>query len=194
VAIEMSNTSSHEVTRLLVAWSGGDASAAEVLMPLVYEELRRLARAYLRRERGDHTLQPTALVHEAYLRLVDDTEIQWQSRAHFYGIAAAVMRRVLVDHARKAGAAKRGGQAEHISIEEAGGIVQGDSVDILALDGALQSLAQDYPRQSRVVELRFFCGLALKEIGEVLQISERSVGRDWEFARCWLKRELAGGL
>lgn len=181
-----------DVTRLLVAWSGGDAAAADQVMPLVYGELRQLAGSYLRQERAGHTLQPTALVHEAYLRLVDDTQIHWQSRAHFYGIAARIMRRILVDHARASGALKRGGKAPHVPLDEAEGVLAEGNVDLVALDSALDHLAQDYPRQSRVVELKFFGGLAIEQIGEILQISPRSVARDWEFARFWLKQELDG--
>ena len=186
----MTNPTTHQVTRLLLAWSGGDAAASDQVMTLVYGELRRLARSYLRRERGDHTLQPTALVHEAYLRLVDDTQIDWKSRAQFYGIAARVMRQVLVDHARRKGAAKRGGLAETIPLEQAGDLVQGDSVDFATLDAALEALAHDYPRPSKVVELRFFGGMTALEIGEVLQVTGRTIERDWEFARWWLQREL----
>ena len=186
----MSNPTTHQVTRLLLAWSGGDAAAPEQLIAVVYEELRRLARSYLRRERNDHTLQPTALVHEAYLRLVDDAQIDWKSRAQFYGIAARVMRRVLVDHARQKGAAKRGGMAETIPLEKAGDLAQGAAVDFAALDDALQSLAHTYPRPSKVVELRFFGGMTALEIGEVLQVTDRTIERDWEFARWWLRREL----
>lgn len=180
----------HDVTRLLVAWSGGDAAAADQLMPLVYEELRQLARSYLRKERADHTLQPTALVHEAYLRLVDDPQINWQSRAHFYGIAARVMRRILVDHARAGAAAKRGGNSAHVSLDEADIVTVANGVDLLELDSALDQLAKNYPRQGKVVEMKFFGGLEIEQIGEVLQISARSVTRDWEFARFWLKQEL----
>ena len=186
----MSNPTTHQVTRLLLAWSGGDAVASNQLMTLVYEELRHLARSYLRRERGEHTLQPTALVHEAYLRLVDESQIDWKSRAQFYGFAARVMRQVLVDHARSKGAAKRGGLVETIPLEEAGDFVQGSAVEFVALDSALQALARDYPRPSKVVELRFFGGMTALEIGEVLQVTDRTIERDWEFARWWLRREL----
>ena len=184
----------HAVTRLLLAWRDGDTAASEQLMALVYNDLRQVARGYLQRERADHTLQPTALVHEAYLRLVDDSQIQWQSRAHFYGVAARVMRRVLVDHARRQAAAKRGGDlARDIPLQDADTIAapdQGDRVDLLALDDALDSLGRTYPRQSEVVELRYFGGLSPREIGEVLQVTERTVSRDWEFARAWLRRAL----
>lgn len=189
---QMNTPTAHDVTRLLVAWSGGDAAAAEQVMPLVYGELRQLAGSYLRQERAGHTLQPTALVHEAYLRLVDDTQIHWQSRAHFYGIAARIMRRILVDHARASGALKRGGKAPHVPLDEAEAVLAEGNVDLVALDSALDHLAQDYPRQSKVVELKFFGGLAIEQIGEILQISPRSVARDWEFARFWLKQELDG--
>lgn len=186
------NPPTHQVTRLLLAWSGGDEAAPDQLMPLVYEELRLLARGYLRQENSDHTLQPTALVHEAYLRLVDATQINWQSRAHFYGIAARLMRRILVDHARRQAAAKRGGGARDIPLDEAGDLAQAETLDLVALDGALENLAQNYPRQCEVVELKFFGGLEMSEISEALQISERTVVRDWEFARFWLRRELKG--
>ncbi len=186
----MSNPPTHEVTRLLLAWSGGDAAASEQLMSAVYEELRQLARGYLRREREGHTLQPTALVHEAYVRLVDGTQIDWQSRAQFYGIAARVMRQVLVDHARRKAAAKRGGSVQIIPLEEVGELVDNGAVDFVALDAALQSLAVDYPRPSKVVELRFFGGMAAREISAVLQVTDRTIERDWEFARLWLRRAL----
>ncbi len=186
----MSDPTTHAVTRLLVAWGEGDTAASEQLMPLVYDELRHLARGYLRRERPDHTLQPTALVHEAYLRLVDTTQVNWQSRAHFYGVAARLMRRVLVDHARAHSAAKRGGRAEKISLDEAGDILRDEGAGLVALDDALQGLAELYPRQSRVVELRFFGGLTTPEIAEVLEVSDSTVERDWNFALLWLKREM----
>ena len=186
----MSNPTTHAVTRLLVAWGEGNAEASEQLMPLVYDELRHLARGYLRRERPEHTLQPTALVHEAYLRLVDSTQVNWQSRVHFYGVAARLMRRVLVDHARAHAAAKRGGRVEKISLDEAGDILRDEGAGLVALDDALGGLSQLYPRQSRVVELRFFGGLTTPEIAEVLQVSDSTVERDWNFALLWLKREM----
>ncbi len=188
----MSDLPTDEVTRLLLAWSGGDAAASDQLLPLVYDELRHLARGYMGRERGEHTLQPTALVHEAYLRLVDATHVGWQSRGHFFGIASRLMRQILVDHARERGAIKRGGLASRIPLEEAGEMTQPEDVDFVALDQALEGLVQVYPRQSEVVELKFFGGLTIPEISEALQISERTVQRDWEFAQLWLKREMHG--
>ena len=159
-------------------------------MPLVYEQLRMQARNYLARERGDHTLQPTALVHEAYLRLADETQLSWKDRAHFYGIAARVMRRILVDHARVHNAAKRGGLQQKLSLDAVPEMSAGD-VDLVELDGALEKFAEDYPRKSEVVELKFFGGLDAKEISEVLQVSEKTVLRDWNFAKLWLCRELS---
>ena len=181
-----------QVTQILLNWRAGDSDAAEQLMPLVYEELRRLARDYLRRERGDHTLQPTALVHEAYIRLVDDSRVNWQSRAQFYGIAARLMRRILVDHARARNAAKRGGLVEKVPLDEARDLPPAATNDLVALDGALEDLAKSYPRKSEVVELKFFGGLEAEEIAEVLQVSPKTVLRDWQFAKLWLCRELAG--
>lgn len=180
-----------DVTKILLDWTKGDNAAAEKLMPLVYEELRRLARSYLARERGDHTLQPTALVHEAYLRLADATRLTWKDRAHFYGIAARLMRRILVDHARAHNAAKRGGLEQKLSLEEARDLPAGGGTDIVALDAALQNFAETYPRKSEVVELKFFGGLDAKEISEVLQVSEKTVLRDWDFAKLWLCRALS---
>ena len=181
-----------QVTQILLNWRAGETDAAERLMPLVYEELRRLARDYLRRERGDHTLQPTALVHEAYLRLVDDSRVNWQNRAHFYGIAAKLMRRILVDHARARNAEKRGGLVPKVPLDEARDLPPAASNDLVALDGALADLARTYPRISEVVELKFFGGLEAEEIAEVLQVSPKTVLRDWQFAKLWLCRELAG--
>lgn len=189
-ALMNTHPTTHAVTRLLVAWKGGDAGASDQLMPLVYDELRHLARSYLRRERTDHTLQPTALVHEAYLRLVDTTQVDWQSRAHFFGIAARVMRRVLVDHARSRAAGRRGGGAVKISLDEAGDLLRDEGRGLLALDEALAGLAELYPRPSRVVELRFFGGLTTPEIAGALGVSDSTVERDWHFALLWLKREM----
>jgi RNA polymerase sigma factor (TIGR02999 family) len=180
---------SRDVTQLLQTWND-DVSAAERLIPFVYDELRRLARSYLRDERSDHTLQPTALVHEAYVRLVDDRSVAWQNRAHFYAIAARLMRRILVDHARAHNAAKRGGLNQKLVLDDAIAVVDPSTPDLVALDGALENLARVYPRKSEVVELKFFGGLEAKDIAEVLQVSEKTVLRDWSFAKLWLSREL----
>lgn len=180
-----------EVTQLLQRWRNGDADAPERLMPLVYEELRRQARDYLRRERGDHTLQATALVHEAYLRLIGDQSLSWQNRAHFHAIAARLMRRVLIDHARAHNTSKRGGGVPKLSLDEARALACEKTADLLALDGVLQDFAKTYPRKGEVVELKFFGGLETKEISEVLQVSEKTVLRDWNFAKLWLCRALS---
>jgi RNA polymerase sigma factor (TIGR02999 family) len=187
----MRGPTADDVTQILKDWSDGDSDAPEMLMPLVYEELRRLARSYLARERGDHTLQATALVHEAYLRLADQTRLTWKDRAHFYGIAAHLMRRILVDHARVHNAAKRGGLQQKLTLEEARELPAEGDVDLVELDGALESFAKDYPRKSEVVELKFFGGLDAKEISEVLSVSEKTVLRDWNFAKLWLCRALS---
>ncbi|MBC7910218.1 MAG: sigma-70 family RNA polymerase sigma factor [Pyrinomonadaceae bacterium] len=187
----MSNEPQHEVTQILHAWSEGDHEAPARLMPFVYNELRRLARSYLHREGAAHTLQPTALVHEAYLRLVDQTRISWQNRAHFYGIAASMMRRVLVDHARARSAGKRGGAAIRLSTDDVQIPLEDRAADLVALDEALEELAKFDERKSKIVELRFFGGLTDEEIAEVLSISTRTVLRDWKTARLWLYRELA---
>jgi RNA polymerase sigma factor (TIGR02999 family) len=184
------NPEKSEVTQILREWNQGDAEAPARLMPLVYAELRRRAADSLRRERNDHTLQATALVHEAYLRLVDETVLNWKNRAQFYGIAARVMRRILVDHARARKAAKRGGFGKKLSLEEARELPAKTEVDLVELDDALENLAKDYPRKSEVVELKFFGGLDAKEIAEVLQVSEKTVLRDWNFAKLWLCRAL----
>jgi RNA polymerase sigma factor (TIGR02999 family) len=186
----MDTDAPYDVTQILQDWGEGDRAAVAKLMPLVYEELRRLARHYLQRERADHTLQATALVHEAYLRLVDEKNVTWRNRAHFYGIAARLMRRILVDHARVHNAARRGGLEQKLSLEEAQALPNAGATDLVVLDGALQNLAKTYPRKSEVVELKFFAGLEAKEIAEVLQISEKTVLRDWSFAKLWLCREL----
>ncbi|PZR72515.1 MAG: RNA polymerase subunit sigma-70 [Chthoniobacterales bacterium] len=182
-----------DVTQILRDWSGGDDNASARLMPLVYEELRRLARNYLRRERSDHTLQATALVHEAYVRLVDARNVDWQGRAHFFRTAAKLMRRILVHHARAHNAAKRGGLEQKLSLDEARAVPCETVVDLVALDGVLESFAETYPRKSEVVELKFFGGLATKEISEVLQVSEKTVLRDWSFAKLWLHNALRDG-
>ena len=194
----MSTASTHDVTRLLVAWNEGDPVAAERLMPLVYEHLRGLAREYMRRERGGDTLQSTALVHEAYLRLVDAKTVSWQGRAHFYSLAARAMRRILVDHARARQAQRRGGQQQRIPLEEALEMSQPTGrvheTDFVAVDAALERLTQAYARPGQVVELRFFGGLGIRDIAEVLQVNERTVMRDWQLAKLWLHRELGKTL
>lgn len=181
-----------DVTQLLVNWSNGDQSALEQLMPLVYGELRRLAGAYLRRERVDHTLQSTALVHEAFLRLVNQRDVEWRSRAHFYGIAAQMIRRILVDHARSQHAEKRGSGAVKLALDEALAVPQqpGSDLDLLSLDDALHRLAELDGRQSRIVELRFFTGLSIEETAEVMQLSPATIKREWNSARAWLFREV----
>jgi RNA polymerase sigma-70 factor (ECF subfamily) len=181
----------HEVTRILHDWSGGDPEAPERLMPFVYDELRRLARVFLSRERGGHTLQPTALVHEAYVRLVDQTRVNWQNRAHFYGIAASMMRRVLIDHARAHSAEKRGGAAIRLSIDDVQLPIEQRAAGLVALDEALEKLAGFDERKCKVVELRFFGGMSDKEIAEVLGVTTRTVLRDWKTARLLLYRELS---
>lgn len=187
----MSDELQHEVTQILHEWSDGDGDAPARLMPLVYNELKRQARNYLARERGSHTLQPTALVHEAYLRLVDQTRISWQNRAHFFGIAANMMRRVLVDYARAHATEKRGGTAIRLSIEDIQVPLEQRASDLVALDEALEKLTELDERKARIVEMRFFGGLTDEEIAEVLKISSRTVLRDWKTARLWLYRELS---
>jgi RNA polymerase sigma factor (TIGR02999 family) len=180
-----------EITQLLVKARKGDRQAESALVPLVYDELRRLARRYMRHERPDHTLQPTALVNEAYLRLVEQREITWQNRAHFFGVAAQLMRRILVDHARARLAQKRGGAQQEISLDVAIAFFPAQSEQFLALNEALDRLSQLDPRQVRIVELKFFGGLTDEEVAEVLAISPRTVKRDWGVARAWLFRELS---
>jgi len=184
--------SSNQVTTLLVRWREGDSEALEELMPLVYGELRRLAGHYLRKERSDHTLQSTALVHEAYLRLAGQSPPEWQNRAHFFGIAARIMRQILVEHARARDAAKRGGGACRLTLDAAVAISDRTDVDILELDRALTGLAELDPQQSRIVELRFFGGLTIEDTSEVLGISPATVKRDWVTARAWLYRAMTG--
>ena len=188
--------SAENVTQLLLKWGHGDQQALEELMPLVYSELRRLARNYLRKERPGHTLQPTALVNEAYLKLIDQRSARWQNRAQFYGVAAQLMRRILVDHARQQRAAKRGGvNQQRLSITSAGQV--GDrrlssdpAIDLLALHEALEELTTMDPQQGRIVELKFFGGLSIEETGEVMGIGHATVERDWKMARAWLRRKL----
>ena len=184
--------SPHDVTRLLKEWANGARSALEALTPLVYAELRRLAQSYLRSEAPGHTLQPTALVHEAFLRLHDRNAPDCQSRSQFYGLAAHLMRQILIDHARGRQAQKRGGPAVHLSLEEGLVVSPERDADLVALDDALERLASVDPRKSQVVELRFFGGLDVEEIAEVLKVSEKTVRRDWQFAKAWLVHELRG--
>ncbi len=186
---------SHEptdVTVLLNAWSDGKQDALDELMPLVYQELRKLARSYLRAERPEHTLQPTALVNEAYLRLVDQRNVRWQNRRHFYGIAAQLMRRILVDHARKRQSEKRGGGEALIPFEEAKGVPV-KARDLVALDDALKDFATIDPRSAKIVELRQFGGLSIDETADVLEISPATVKRDWTLAKAWLRRATLSG-
>jgi len=183
-------SSQHEVTELLLQWRSGDKTALDKLTPLVYNELRRLAHGYLKQERPGHTLQTTALVHEAYLRLVEQQDIRWQNRAHFFAVSAQVMRHVLVDYARKRRSRKRGGDAQRVSLEEGAIVSQERASELVELDDALQRLAESHPRCSRLVELRYFAGLNNQDAAEVLKISEATVERDWRFAKTWLYREL----
>ncbi|MCI0490359.1 MAG: ECF-type sigma factor [Blastocatellia bacterium] len=187
----MAPTPTEDVTRVLHEVSAGDRDAFARLMPLVYDELRRLAARYLRRERAGHTLQPTALVNEAYLRLIDQTRVNWQNRAHFFSISAEIMRRILVDYARSHNAEKRGGNVEKLPIEEAISLSDEMDVDLIALDDALADLAKLDPLQSRVVELKFFGGLTLEETAEVLSLSRSTVEREWLTAKAWLYVQLS---
>ncbi len=188
----MHNATNTDATQILQEWSAGDTDAPARLMPLVYEELQRRAAEYLRHERPDHTLQATALVHEAYLKLVDQKRVDWKSRVHFCGVAAQLMRRVLLEHARGHNAEKRGGKLEKLYLDETRELVPERSPDLIALDDALQSFATTYPREGNVVELKFFGGMEANEIAEVLDVSQKTVLRDWNFAKLWLRRELAG--
>lgn len=178
------------VTQLLEQFSAGSQDALSALLPLVYDELRRLASYYLRRERGNHTLQPTALVHEAYLRLVNQRAVHWQNRSHFFGVAAQAMRRILVDYARAHAAGKRGGGQDAVALDEGSAFVLSPSVDLIALNTALDRLAELDPQQVRVVELRFFVGFSVEETAEILDISPATVKREWAMARAWLHREM----
>jgi RNA polymerase sigma-70 factor, ECF subfamily len=180
------------VTELLHAWSDGDKTALDQLVPVVYDELRRQASRYLRREAGGHTLQTTALVNEAYLRLVDQKNIRWQNRAQFFGIAAQLMRRILVDHARAKHRAKRGGRDVRVTLDDAVAIAANQEIDLIALDAALDRLAQIDEQQSKIVEMRFFSGLNVEETAEALSISPATVKRDWNVAKAWLYREMTG--
>jgi RNA polymerase sigma-70 factor (ECF subfamily) len=183
--------SAPEITGLLRAWEQGDRGALDRLMPIVYDELRRAARNYMRREQASQTLQATALVNEVYMRLVDITSVRWQDRAHFFAIAASMMRRILLDAARARAAGKRGGGELRITLHE-DALASNQAADLVAIDDALQALSQVDPRKAQVVELRFFGGLSVEEMAEVLSISPQSVKRDWKLARAWLLKELGG--
>ena len=189
---EVAAASSSEVTALLQAWSDGDRGALDRLTPIVYDELRRLARRYLRWERTGHSLQTAALVNEAYMRLVDYKRMQWQNRAHFFAVSAQLMRRILVEHARRHNL-KRGGALQRISLEEAIEVAGGRAANLVALDDAMNALARLDSRKARVVEMRFFGGLSVEETAEVLKVSPITVMRDWNTAKAWLYRELTGG-
>jgi RNA polymerase sigma factor (TIGR02999 family) len=184
----------HDVTALLLDWRGGDAGAVEKLMPLVHGELRRIAKRHMAGERPDHLLQATALVNEVYLRLIDVRRVQWQDRAHFFAVAARLMRRVLVDFARAQKNQKRGGALHRVTLDHDLPAASGTPVDLIAIDDALQALSETYERKAQVVELRFFGGLSVEETAEVLKISEETVMRDWKFAKNWLMRELSRGV
>ena len=185
-----------DITQLLIKWNGGDAAALDELMPLVYRELQRIAHRHLRREAENHTLQTTALVNEAYLKLIDQTRANWQNRSQFYGVAAQAMRRILIDHARERLAGKRGGGAVEISLDATGAIDVSDerAEEMLMLDEALKKLHEFDPERSRVVELRYFGGLSNKETAEALGVGERTVERHWRVAKAWLYKELSGNV
>ncbi len=182
--------SPQDVTRLLAAMNHGDAEALDALLPIIYDELRRLARHYMRGQPDNHTLQTTALIHEAYLKLAAQPDKQWQNRTHFFAVAAQAMRHVLVDYARSKGAIKHGGQVQKVELEEAAFVSAGQASEVLALDEALTALAAFDPRKSQVVELRYFGGLSIEATAEVLQVSPETVKRDWRLAKLWLAREL----
>ena len=186
----MSQPAPNEISELLVAWGGGDESALDRLMPLVYGELRRLAHRYMNQERPGHTLQTTALVNEAYLRLVNWRDARWQNRAHFFAVSAQMMRRILVDFARDKQASKRGGDALRVSLSQASAFTVERGADLVALDEALTALAEIDRRKSQVVEMRFFGGVSVKEVAEVLKVSEETVLRDWRLAKVWLYRRM----
>jgi RNA polymerase sigma factor (TIGR02999 family) len=190
--LDRTTPTSEDLTQLLLAWKAGDPSALDHLLPLVEEELRRLAHRYMRREGPGHTLQTSALVNEAYLRLIDQKRVHWQNRAHFFGIAAQMMRRILLDHARSQAREKRGGGAQAVSLDEAAIVSDAQAGELIALDDALRALAQIDPRKARLVELRFFGGLSHEEIAEVLEMSLRTVEREWRKARAWLHRAISG--
>ena len=188
----MAATSPKEVTQLLIAWSNGDHAALDQLIPLVYDELRRLARGYMRREKQGHTLQTSALIHEAYLRLVDQKNVQLQNRAQFFGFASHLMRRILVDHARSRSRIKRGGGAQMVSLAEQA-VISNDVAEVIAVDDALKNLAEMDPRKAQIVEMKFFGGLTNEEIAEVLRVTTRTVEREWRKAKAWLHRAISKG-
>jgi len=188
----LDSSSTHEVTLLLKAWSVGDEGALKKLTPLVYRQLHEIAQRYMAGERSGHTLQTTALVNEAYLRLVDCGKVNWQDRAHFFAVSAQLMRRILIDFARSRGYLKRGGDVPHVSLEEAPSVCNEPDVNLVALDDALKALSAVDERKSKVVELRFFGGLSVEETAEVLRVSSDTVLRDWRLAKIWLLRELSG--
>lgn len=183
----------NEVTQLLVSWSNGNKDALEKLIPLVYAELRRLARRYMGRESPGHTLQTSALINEAYLKLADQRNVQWQNRAHFFAVAAQVMRHILIDHARSRHYAKRGAGARKISLDDTAVLSDERAADLIALDDALKVLAELDPRKSRIIELRFFGGLSIEETAEIMEVSPVTVTREWRAARAWLRREMSSG-
>ena len=189
----MAGSSSNEVSQLLVDWSNGDKAALDKLFPIVYQELRKLAKHYMRGERVGHTLQTTALVNEAYMRLIDYNRMQWQSRAHFFAVSAQVMRRILIDHARNHLYQKRGGGAIKVSLDEADGLTEQRASELIAVDLALEELAAMDARKARIVELRFFGGLSVEETAEVLGISTPTVQREWRKARAWLHKAIEDG-
>jgi RNA polymerase sigma factor (TIGR02999 family) len=189
----MAAPSSQHVTQLLKAWSNGEQKALEELMPLVYNELHRLAHRYMDRERRGHTLQSTALVHEAYERLINLQDVSWQNRAHFFAVSAQMMRRILVDYARSRRYTKRGGEWRKVPLNEAIAVFRDRRTDVVALDDALRALADIDPRKARIVEIRFFGGLGIKETAEVLGVSQETVLRDWRLAKVWLLRQLTRG-
>ena len=181
----------HEISRILQEWSDGEADVSERLMPLIYDELRRQASRYMRRERIGHTLQTTALIHEAYLKLIDKPDVNWQNRAHFFGVAAQAMKRILVDHAKSKRREKRGGIAENLPLDEARFVIsEGKSVDLIALDEALTRFAEFDPQQAKIVELKYFAGMQIDEIAEALRISPATVKREWNSAKAWLHNEI----
>jgi RNA polymerase sigma factor (TIGR02999 family) len=186
--------SSTPATQLLLEWTRGNEQSREEMLPLVYDELRRIARRFLARERADHTLQPTALVHEAYLRLIDQRHVDWKNRAQFVGVAAVMMRRILVSHARGRAAGKRGADARRISLSAIHAVDEAPQVDVIALHDALEKLEAVDPRKSRIVELKFFGGLTTEEIAEVMQLSPATIKREWSFSRAWLYDAIAGDV